>query len=97
MAGDVGRYLSGLSGGSSKKKLALAALRRFFRVLVGRHIRLINPAAEAETVRYDSWVGPLPAHARGSPPVAPGAGPFTEKATRRVIAGSLPPGEPGPA
>jgi site-specific recombinase XerD len=60
MAGDVGRYLSGLSGGPSKKKLALAALRRYFRVLVERHVCLINPAAEAETVRYDVVEGKTP-------------------------------------
>lgn len=60
MAGDVGRYLSQLSGGPSKKKRTLAALRRFFRVLVERHICLINPAAEAETVRYDMVEGKTP-------------------------------------
>src|SRR3954451_16757990 len=60
MAGDVGRYLSQLSGGPSKKKRMLAALRRFFRVLVERHICLINPAAEAETVRYDMVEGKTP-------------------------------------
>src|SRR3954453_10167917 len=60
MAGDVGRYLSQLSGGPSKKKGTLAALRRFFRVLVERHICLINPAAEAETVRYEAVEGKTP-------------------------------------
>src|SRR4051794_8633058 len=45
-AGDVGRYLSQLSGGAAKKKGTLSALRRYFRVLVERHICLINPAAE---------------------------------------------------
>jgi site-specific recombinase XerD len=60
MAGDVGRYLSELSGGASKKKGTLAALRRYFRVLVERHICLINPAAEAETVRYDVVEGKTP-------------------------------------
>src|SRR3954468_20402744 len=53
-AGDVGRSLGGVSGGGAKKKGTLAALRRFFRVLVERHICLINPAAEAETVRYEA-------------------------------------------
>src|SRR5262245_66363030 len=47
MAGDVGRYLLQLSGGPAKKKATLAALRRYFRVLVGRHIGLINPASQA--------------------------------------------------
>ena len=60
MAGDVGRYLSQLSGGPAKKKGTLAALRRYFRVLVERHICLINPAAEAETVRYDLVEGKTP-------------------------------------
>lgn len=60
MAGDVGRYLSKLSGGPSKKKRTLAALRRYFRVLVERHVCLINPAAEAETVRYEIVEGKTP-------------------------------------
>src|SRR3954470_19549765 len=60
MAGDVGRYLSQLSGGPAKKKGTLAALRRYFRVLVERHICLINPAAEAETVRYETVEGKTP-------------------------------------
>ncbi len=60
MAGDVGRYLSQLSGGPAKKKGTLAALRRYFRVLVERHICLINPAAEAETVRYEMVEGKTP-------------------------------------
>jgi hypothetical protein len=59
-AGDVGRYLSQLSGGPAKKKGTLAALRRYFRVLVERHICLINPAAEAETVRYETVEGKTP-------------------------------------
>ena len=60
MAGDVGRYLSQLSGGPAKKKATLAALRRYFRMLVERHICLINPAAEAETVRYETVEGKTP-------------------------------------
>ncbi len=60
MAGDVGRYLSQLSGGPAKKKGILAALRRYFRVLVERHICLINPAAEAETDRYEIVEGKTP-------------------------------------
>src|SRR5436190_12052795 len=60
MVGDVGRYLSQLSGGPAKKKATLAALRRYFRVLVERHICLINPAAEAETVRYETVEGKTP-------------------------------------
>jgi site-specific recombinase XerD len=60
MAGDVGRYLEGLSGGPNKKKLTLAALRKFFRLLVQRHICLINPAAEAETDPYQVVEGKTP-------------------------------------
>jgi site-specific recombinase XerD len=60
MAGDVGRYLSQLPGGPAKKKGTLAALRRYFRLLVERHVCLINPAAEAETVRYDVVEGKTP-------------------------------------
>src|SRR5262245_37791092 len=60
MAGDVGRYLSQLSGGPAKKKGTLAALRRYFRVLVERHICLINPAAEAEAPRYETVEGKTP-------------------------------------
>lgn len=60
MARDVGRYLSELAGGHSRKKWTLAALRRYFRVLVERHICLINPAAEAETDRYDIVEGKRP-------------------------------------
>src|SRR5262249_52790846 len=53
-------YLSQLSGGPAKKKATLAALRRYFRMLVERHICLINPAAEAETVRYETVEGKTP-------------------------------------
>jgi site-specific recombinase XerD len=60
MAGDVGRYLRELSGGLAKKKAALAALRRYFRLLVERHICLINPAAEAEAPRYEIVEGKTP-------------------------------------
>src|SRR4051794_26998136 len=60
MAGDVGRYLSQLSGGPAKKKGTLAALRRYFRVLVERHVCLIKPAAEAETARYEIVEGKTP-------------------------------------
>jgi site-specific recombinase XerD len=60
MAGDVGRYLSKLPGGVAKKKGALAALRRYFRLLVERHVCLINPAAEAEGPRYEIIEGKTP-------------------------------------
>ena len=60
MAGDVGRYLSELSGGPAKRQRTLAALRGYFRLLVERHICLINPAAEAKTVRYETVEGKTP-------------------------------------
>lgn len=60
MASDVGRYLSGLSGGPDKKKIALSALRKYFRLQVERHICLINPASEAETVRREAVEGKTP-------------------------------------
>lgn len=60
MPGDVGRYLSQLTGGPAKKKGTLAALRRYFRLLVERHICLINPAADVETVRYELVEGKTP-------------------------------------
>jgi len=60
MAGDVGRYLLQLSGGAAKKKGTLAALRKYFRLLVERHICIVNPAAEAETERYDVVEGKTP-------------------------------------
>ena len=60
MAGDVGRYLRQLSGGPAKKKGTLAALRKYFRLLVERHVCLVNPAAEAETERYDVVEGKTP-------------------------------------
>jgi site-specific recombinase XerD len=60
MAGDIGRYLSRLPGGPAKKKGTLAALRRYFRLLVERHICLINPAAEAEAPRYEMVEGKTP-------------------------------------
>jgi site-specific recombinase XerD len=48
-AGDVGRYLKQLPGKTSSKKQHRAALKRFFDILVERHICLINPAAVART------------------------------------------------
>lgn len=51
-AGDVGRYLQVHPGSPPTQKQILAALRRFFNLLVERHIVMINPAAVAQTVRY---------------------------------------------
>jgi len=60
MASDVGRYLSHLSGGPNKKKIALASFRKFFRFMVERHICIINPASDAETVRHEVVEGVTP-------------------------------------
>src|SRR6516162_2645325 len=42
--GDVGDYLGSLELSTPTKKLRLAALRRFFDVLVVRHVVILNPA-----------------------------------------------------
>jgi integrase/recombinase XerD len=60
MAGDVGRYLREHSGSLSTKKQHLSALRRYFNLLVERHIVMINPAAVAETERYQVIEGKTP-------------------------------------
>jgi site-specific recombinase XerD len=59
-AGDVGKYLRRLSGGPEKKKQHLAGLRRFFNLLVERHICIINPAAVAETEKLSVVEGKTP-------------------------------------
>lgn len=59
-AGDVGRYLREHTGSLSTKKQHLSALRRFFNLLVERHIVVINPAAVAETERYQVIEGKTP-------------------------------------
>jgi integrase/recombinase XerD len=59
-AGDVGRYLQTLSGGPQKKKQHLAGLRKFFNLLVERHVMVINPAAVAQTERLHMSEGATP-------------------------------------
>lgn len=59
-AGDVGRYLKTLSGGPQKKKQHLAGLRKFFNLLVERHVVVINPAAVAQTERLHMSEGATP-------------------------------------
>lgn len=59
-AGDVGRYLREHPGSLSTKKQHLSGLRRFFNILVERHIILMNPAAVAETERYQAIEGKTP-------------------------------------
>jgi site-specific recombinase XerD len=60
MAGDIGRYLQTLSGGPQKKKQHLAGLRKFFNLLVERHVMVINPAAVAQTERLHMSEGATP-------------------------------------
>jgi site-specific recombinase XerD len=59
-AGDVGKYLRNLPGGPEKKKQHLAGLRRFFNLLVERHICILNPAAVAETEKLSVVEGRTP-------------------------------------
>lgn len=60
MAGDVGRYLAQHHGSLPTKKQHLSAIRRFFNLLVERHICLVNPALVAETERYQVVEGKTP-------------------------------------
>jgi integrase/recombinase XerD len=59
-AADVGQYLRQLPGGLSKKKQHLSGLRRFFNLLVERHLVVVNPAAVAETERCTVLEGKTP-------------------------------------
>jgi site-specific recombinase XerD len=59
-AADVGEYLRGLDGGLPKKKQHHSALRRFFNLLVERHICIINPALVARTERLEISEGKTP-------------------------------------
>jgi len=58
--GDVGDYFREHSGSISTKKQHLAALRKFFNLLVERHICLLNPAAVAELERLTVVEGKTP-------------------------------------
>ena len=60
MAGDIGRYLKQHQGSLPTKKLHLSAIRRFFNILVERHICIVNPAIVAETERYQVVEGKTP-------------------------------------
>lgn len=60
-AGDVGKYLREMSGSLSKKKQHHSALRRFFSLLVERHLCIINPALVAKTERMEVREGKTPA------------------------------------
>ncbi len=57
---DVGNYLDGLGYAASTKKVTLAALRRFFDVLVTRHVVILNPAASVRGERLQVVEGKTP-------------------------------------
>ena len=59
-AADVGEYLRGMEGSLSKKKQHHSALRRFFNLLVERHVCLLNPALVARTERLEISEGKTP-------------------------------------
>lgn len=58
--GDVGRYQDQLAGGIPKKKQHLAAIRRYFDLLVTRHVVILNPAASVRGERYAVVEGRTP-------------------------------------
>jgi site-specific recombinase XerD len=58
--GQVGRYLDGLNVAAPTRKVHLAALRRFFDLLVMRHVVLLNPALSVRTERYQVIEGKTP-------------------------------------
>ncbi|HEX8200764.1 MAG TPA: tyrosine-type recombinase/integrase, partial [Isosphaeraceae bacterium] len=58
--GDVGDYLAGLELATPTKKLRLAALRKFFDLLVVRHVVVLNPAASVRAERYSTVEGKTP-------------------------------------
>lgn len=58
--GMVGRYLAQHPGSIPTRKLHLAALRKFFDLLVERHIVLVNPAASVRGLRYEAVEGKTP-------------------------------------
>lgn len=58
--GLVGRYLDQLTLSPPSKKLALAALRRFFDAFVLRHVLVLNPAASVRGERHEAVEGKTP-------------------------------------
>lgn len=58
--GMVGAYLDHLEVGPETKKLQLTALRRFFDVLVNRHVIVLNPAASVRGQRHQVVEGRTP-------------------------------------
>lgn len=58
--GQVGQYFDQLRLSPPTKKLHLSALRRFFDVLVNRHVLVLNPAASVRGERYQVVEGRTP-------------------------------------
>lgn len=57
---DVGRFLDSLPVASPTRKLHLSALRRFFDLLVVRHVLILNPALSVRSERYQVMEGKTP-------------------------------------
>ena len=60
MPGHVGLYFREHEGSLATKKQHMSGVRRFFNILVERHICLLNPALAAETERYEVVEGKTP-------------------------------------
>jgi integrase/recombinase XerD len=58
--GMIGGYFDELEGSVPSKKLALAAIRRFFDAMVQRHVMILNPAASVRGERYAVIEGKTP-------------------------------------
>lgn len=59
-AGDVGVYIRELPVSLPSKKVKLSALRRYFDLLVERHLVMLNPASSVRTERYSVDEGKTP-------------------------------------
>ncbi|HEX4606605.1 MAG TPA: site-specific integrase [Urbifossiella sp.] len=59
--GMLGGYFDELGGSAPTKKLALAAIRRFYDALTLRHVVPFNPAASVRGERYEAIEGKTPA------------------------------------
>ncbi|MFL5328662.1 MAG: tyrosine-type recombinase/integrase [Gemmataceae bacterium] len=60
MPAHVGLYFDQHAGSVPSKKLALAAIRRFFDILVTRHVIVLNPATSVRGERYQAIEGKTP-------------------------------------
>jgi integrase/recombinase XerD len=58
--GMIGGYFDEMEGSVPTKKLALAAIRRFFDAMVQRHVMMLNPAATVRGERYAVVEGKTP-------------------------------------